>query len=63
VADVAELADALDSKFDFWRFQRVSLGIFKIEISPDFTEQNQRYLDEKEVPMFLATLSQKVSQI
>jgi hypothetical protein len=34
VADVAELADALDSKFQIWRFQVVSQRFLKQVIKP-----------------------------
>ena len=44
VADVAELADALDSKFEFHRFQQVSSRFYLVNKTIDFISRNSPLL-------------------
>ena len=62
VADVAELADALDSKFHFYRFRRVSLRFNNCDLTIDFIGTNALQSRHWQVSIHLRLVSQIVSQ-
>jgi hypothetical protein len=60
VADVAELADAPDSKFHFWCFQGVSLRFKENDKSLGFIGWNTLLPHQRWISIQSAILSQKV---
>ena len=62
MAGVAELADAPDSKFLFWHFQRVTLRFRKSDETIEFIDEKPPPTRQPHVPIQPVLLSQLLSQ-